>query len=47
MVIKATSCRLLAFLMERAEQVVSRTTLYADVWGIQFDPAQGSLGLGL
>nr|ELU0815830.1 winged helix-turn-helix domain-containing protein [Pseudomonas putida]HDS1006271.1 winged helix-turn-helix domain-containing protein [Pseudomonas putida] len=38
MVIKATSCRLLAFLMERAEQVVPCTTLFADVWGFQFDP---------
>ncbi|MFJ4066218.1 winged helix-turn-helix domain-containing protein [Pseudomonas sp. NPDC089996] len=38
MIIKATSCRLLASLMESAEQVVSRTTLFAVVWGIHFDP---------
>lgn len=38
---------LLAFLMERAEHAVSRTTLYADVWGIQFDPGTEVLGVQL
>ncbi|MFK0344267.1 winged helix-turn-helix domain-containing protein [Pseudomonas asiatica] len=38
MIIKATSCRLLAYLMESAEQIVSRRTLFSVVWGMNFDP---------
>lgn len=37
-VIKATSCRLLAYLMEHAGKVVARATLFSVVWGIHFDP---------
>ncbi|MFG0820619.1 winged helix-turn-helix domain-containing protein [Pseudomonas sp. GLN_3] len=37
-IIKATSCRLLSSLMENAEQIVSRATLFSEVWGIHFDP---------
>ncbi|WP_144938079.1 winged helix-turn-helix domain-containing protein [Pseudomonas alabamensis] len=36
--LKPTQCRLLALLIRYGEQVVSRQTILAEVWGYDFDP---------
>ncbi|AUA33306.1 winged helix-turn-helix transcriptional regulator [Pseudomonas sp. SGAir0191] len=36
--LKATPCRLLQLLLENAEQIVSRRTIYKTIWGYDFDP---------
>jgi DNA-binding response OmpR family regulator len=36
--LKATPCRLLHLLLENAENVVSRKTIYKEIWGYDFDP---------
>ncbi|WP_420794028.1 winged helix-turn-helix domain-containing protein [Pseudomonas kurunegalensis] len=36
--LKATSCRLLTLLLRHQGNVVSRTTIYEEIWGYQFNP---------
>ncbi|MBF8668372.1 winged helix-turn-helix transcriptional regulator [Pseudomonas putida] len=36
--LKATSCRLLTLLLRHQGSVVSRTTIYEEIWGYQFNP---------
>ncbi|QOH70634.1 MULTISPECIES: winged helix-turn-helix domain-containing protein [Pseudomonas] len=36
--LKAPPCRLLHLLIENAESVVSRKTIYKEIWGYDFDP---------
>ncbi|QCI13341.1 winged helix-turn-helix transcriptional regulator [Pseudomonas putida] len=36
--LKATSCRLLTLLLRHQGNVVSRTTIYEEIWGYRFDP---------
>ncbi|MEW4948197.1 winged helix-turn-helix domain-containing protein [Pseudomonas asiatica] len=38
MVVKKTSFRLLALLLDNADVVVSRKSIYKNVWGVEFDP---------
>lgn len=36
--LKATPCRLLSLLLEHMGQIVSRRTIYKEIWGYDFDP---------
>ena len=36
--LKATSCRLLTLLLRQQGNVVSRKTIYEEIWGYQFNP---------
>ncbi|HEN8712458.1 TPA: winged helix-turn-helix transcriptional regulator [Pseudomonas putida] len=36
--VKATPCRILILLLRNQGHVVSRPTIYREIWGYQFDP---------